>query len=107
MSFLGMFYHGPGYVLPCCRGSGIIPSRQLARMFWGVRGFTGIGASCFTALGLSPRQFPWDYLFMAAAVRAVAVLMWCCVITADKCDHKEPKHHVMLEDLHCLCETEL
>lgn len=82
MSFLDMFYHGQELVLPCCHGLGIIPSTPFARTFWKARGFTGTGADCSTALGLSPRHFPWECLFMAAAVSAV--LTWCCA-TADHC----------------------
>lgn len=63
---------------------GSFPADHFARMFWKVRGFSGTGAECFTALGLNPRLFPWEGLFMAAAVSAVAVLTWCSA-TADQC----------------------
>lgn len=60
-------------------------------MSWKARGFTGTGADCFTALGLSPRQFPWECLFMAVAVGAVAVLTWCCA-AADQCAQGTQAH---------------
>lgn len=77
------FTMGQELVLPHCHGSGIIPSRRLAKMFWKARGFTGTGADCFRALGLGPRQFPWDCLFMAAAV-SVAVITWCCATVCPR-----------------------
>lgn len=77
------FTVGQGPVLPRYHDPGTVPSRPLASLFWKARGFNGTGADCFMAVGLSPRQFSWVYLFITIGVTAVALLMWCCA-TADQ-----------------------
>lgn len=72
-----------GLVLACYHGLGTILSRLLASLFWKARGFNGTDAVCFMVVGLSPRQFPWAYLFMPVDVITGAVLPWRCAMVGQ------------------------